>query len=286
MFSSIMWRRYLAEFIGTFAYVFLGCGARIVSATTSDVPSRLLVYFTFGFTMMAMVYALRHISAAPFNPAVVFGLALARRFPWKYVLPYWGAQIAGAIAASFVHYLLVPGRAYKAHYGATIPFIGTGKGVVIEAIITFFFMLVFMSTATDRRVGRAASGFAIGMTITIAGFFAAPLTVGSMNPARSLGPALFAGGVALRTVWVYWVGPLVGALVGAVLYEFIRGGEEQVLEIPEGIFEGIKRPKPLFHFASPTPLPLKDLSKETMESKLPEKTNEQENVQQSSNQSE
>jgi MIP family channel proteins len=276
MFSSIMWRRYLAEFIGTFAYVFLGCGARIVSATTSDVPSRLLIYFTFGFTMMVMVYALRHISAAPFNPAVVFGLALARRFPWKYVLPYWIAQIAGAIAASFIHFLLIPEQASKGHYGATIPFIGPGKAVVIEAIITFFFMLVFMSTATDRRVSRAASGFAIGMTITVAGFFAAPLTVGSMNPARSLAPALFAGGVALNTVWVYFVGPLLGTTVGAIVYEFIRGGEEQILEIPEGIFAGLKKPTPLFHFSSPAPLPLNNLSEETMERKLPDKSNEHE----------
>ncbi len=270
MFSSIMWRRYLAEFIGTFAYVFLGCGASIVSATTATVAGRLLIYFTFGFTMMVMVYALRHISGGPFNPAVVFGLALGRRFPWKYVLPYWLAQVGGAIIASFLHFLLVPGEASNAHYAATIPFIGQGKGVAVEAITTFLFMLVFMSTATDRQVSRAASGLTVGLAITVAGFFAAPLTGGSMNPARSLAPALFAGGVALRTLWVYIVGPLLGATLGAIVYEFIRGGKEQVLEIPEGIFTDLKRPGPLFHFSSPTPLPLNNLSEETMERKLPE----------------
>jgi MIP family channel proteins len=284
MFSSIMWRRYLAEFFGTFAYVFLGCGARIVSATTSDVPSRLLVYFTFGFTMMAMVYALRHISGAPFNPAIVFGLAIARRFPWKYVLPYWIAQVGGAIAASFLHFLLVPNRAIQAHYGATIPFIGPGKAVVIEAIITFFFMFVFMSTATDTHVSRAASGLTIGLTITIAGFFAAPLTGGSMNPARSLAPALFAGGVILSTVWVYWVGPLAGAAVSVLMYEFMRGGDEQIREIPAGIFTGMKQPALLFHLPAPAPLHLHDLSKERMEGEQPEWTGEKENAPQSENQ--
>jgi MIP family channel proteins len=286
MFTSIMWRRYLAESIGTFAYVFLGCGANIVSGGTAAVASRLLIYFTFGFTMMVMVYALRHISGAPFNPAVVFGLAVARRFPWKYVLPYWVAQIVGAIAASLLHFLLIPGPAAQRHYGATIPYIGSGKGVVIEGIITFFFMLVFMSTATDRRVSRAASGFAVGMTIAISGFFAATLSGGSLNPVRSLGPAIFAGGVALNTVWVYWVGPLAGALVGAIVYEFMRGGEEQVLELPEGIFSGQKKPSPLFHFTTPAPLSLSNISEESIQREQPEKTNEKKNTQRGGNSSE
>lgn len=232
-----MVRRYLAEFFGTYAYVFFGCGARIMVGNRGDTTDLLYIYLTFGFALFAMSFALSHISAAPFNPAITLGLAVARRFPWRFVLPYWVAQILGAIAASATHLLLIPNRTLHAGFGTTIPTIPPVQAVAIEAIITFFLMLVFMSSATDRRINRALTGLAVGLTITLAGLFAALLTGGSMNPARSFGPALLAGGPALAIVWVYWVGPLIGAILGAIVYEFMRGGKEYAIQIPEGIFD-------------------------------------------------
>lgn len=239
--TPIMWRRYLAEFLGTFAYVFFGCGTRILAWGEPEEVSRLLVYFTFGFTLLALTYALGHFSGAPFNPALTFGLAIARRFPWRYVLPYWIAQVSGGLVATTAHFILLPDRAAKALYGATIPSVGMAQAVGIETIIAFFLMLVAMASTTDQRVNRGIFGLAIGGTIALCGWFAGPLTGGSMNPARSLAPALFAGGIALRDVWIYWVGPLIGTALGAVVYEILRGGEEHAIETPAGIFQGIQK---------------------------------------------
>ncbi len=248
--TPIMWRRYLAEFLGTFAYVFFGCGTRILTMNSPADTSRLLVDFTCGFTLVALTYALSHFSGAPFNPALTFGLALTRRFPWRYVLPYWLAQICGALVATTAHFVLIPERASRAMYGATIPAVGIWQALGIEAIISFFLMLVAMASTTDRRVNRGIFGLAIGATIALCGWFAGPLTGGSMNPARSLAPALFAGGTALTNVWIYCVGPLIGASLGAIVYETLRGGAEYGMETPEGVFEGIKRTM------QSTPLPL------------------------------
>lgn len=240
----LMLRRYGAEFFGTFAYVFFGCGVKIVQGNSENAASRLLIYLTFGLTLFIMTFALSHISAAPFNPATTFGLAVVRRFPWRYVWPYWLAQVTGGVAASFLHFLLLARKAEATAYGATVPPVGDFRAIVIEGISTFFLMFVFMASATDKRVSRAITGLATGMTIALAGFFAGPLTGGSMNPARSLAPALFAGGSTLAAAWVYWVGPLIGASLGALVYEFLRGGEGQVREIIEGIFdEGRKPPR-------------------------------------------
>jgi MIP family channel proteins len=235
-----MLRRYGAEFLGTFAYVFFGCGARILVSDSENLSGRLVIYFTFGFALFTMTYALGHISAAPFNPAVTFGLAIARRFPWQYVLPYWFAQISGALMASAMHLVLFPQKANATRFGATIPNVGVIQAVAIEAIMTFFLMLVSMSSVTDRRVNRAVAGFATGLIITLGGLFAAPLTGGSMNPARSLAPALFVRGQALAVVWIYWVGPLLGTTMGAFVYEVLRGGQEHAMEAPEGIFDGLR----------------------------------------------
>jgi MIP family channel proteins len=242
--NMLMLRRYGAEFLGTFAYVFFGCGVKIIQGNSEDAASRFLIYLTFGLTLFTMSFALSHISAAPFNPAITFGLALARRFPWRYVWPYWLAQVLGGVTASSLHFLLLARKAEAAAYGATVPTIGDFQAIVIEGISTFFLMFIFIASATDKRVSRAVTGFATGIMVALAGFFAGPLTGGSMNPARSLAPALFAGGSILASAWVYWVGPLIGASLGALVYEFLRGGEEQVREIIEGQFaEGRKPPR-------------------------------------------
>ncbi len=210
-----------------------------------------------------MAFAVSHISAAPFNPAITLGLAVVRRFPWRYVLPYWVAQILGAVAASGMHLLLIPQLARQAQFGATIPTIAPIPAIAIEAIITFFLMLVFMSSATDRRISRATTGLAVGATITLGGLFAALLTGGSMNPARSLAPALFAGGYALSIAWVYWIGPVLGAILGALAYELMRGGKEYAVEVPEGVFESVKRARgPAGMPPQPTD-PLEALEKES-----------------------
>ena len=241
MISAGMLRRCSAEFIGTFAYVFFGCGTRLVEGNGHSIISRLVIYFTFGLTLFVATYALSHISAAPFNPALVFGLALARRFPWRYVWPYWIAQVSGGIFASFLHFLLIPDQAIAGGYAATIPAVDDARAMGIECLITFLLTIVFMASVTERRVQRAVRGLATGLTVTLCGLFAAPLTGGSMNPARSLAPALFAGGQALAHVWVYWVGPLLGAVLGAIVYEQLRGGEEHATEALEHIFRTMKR---------------------------------------------
>jgi aquaporin NIP len=139
-----------------------------------------------------------------------------------------------------MHLVLLPRRTLAAQFGATIPRVGIIQAVAVESIMTFFLMLVSMSSATDKRVNRAAVGLATGLIITLSGLFAAPLTGGSMNPAHSLAPALLARGQALATAWIYWVGPLLGAVADALVYEALRGGEKHAMEAPEGIFQGLK----------------------------------------------
>jgi len=236
--TFLLLRRCLAEFLGTFAYVFFGAGTRILLGR-SGAAGYLMIYLVFGLTLLIMTYALRHISGAPFNPAITLGLALARRFPWGHLVPYWIAQFAGALCASALHLILFSKQATAAQFGATIPTVGLIQAVVIEAISTFFLMLVAMSTATDRRVSRAAVGLAVGFTITLCGIFAGALTGGSMNPARSLAPAVFAGGSALAEAWVYLLGPALGAILGALVYEYMRGGPEYVRDIIEDIVPGL-----------------------------------------------
>src|SRR5689334_9282831 len=221
-----MWRRYTAELIGTFALLFFGCGARSMVGETTDFAGILLVHLTFGLTIAAMIYCLSYLSSAHFNPAITLGFALARRFPWRHVVPYWIAQFAGALLALGLLALVIPDRAQSAHYGATIAHIALLPSLGIETVLTSFLMLVSMASATDTRFHRADGGLTVGFTIIISGLFANSLTGGSMNPVRSIVPALFAGGVALDNVWLYVVGPLVGAALGALLYEALRGSEE------------------------------------------------------------
>ena len=136
---STMWRRYVAECIGVFALVFCGGTVRaMVGGDTHNLAGVLQVHMTFGFTIAVMIYTFSRISGAHFNPAITLGFAMARRFPWRYVLPYWLAQCAGAILASTMHFFLFPSEAALAHFAATRPQIGYGQAVVVEAVLTFF----------------------------------------------------------------------------------------------------------------------------------------------------
>lgn len=224
-------RRYGAEVIGTFALLFFGCGARDMVGDTTDFAGIMLVHLAFGLTIAAMIYTLSYISAAQFNPAITFGFAVARRFPWIQVIPFWIAQFVGALLAVTVHSLIIPDKAAGAHFGATIPKVGIWQALGIEIVLTFFLMLVSMGSATDKRFVRANSGMTVGFTIVVSGLMANSISGGSMNPTRSLAPALFAGGEALSVIWIYIVGPFIGAILGAVVYELLRGSQENAKDV-------------------------------------------------------
>ncbi len=233
--QNAMMRRYLAEFIGTFGIVFAPVALSGSGYFSGGDSSLMAAAWVSGLAVLAMIYALGHISAAHFNPAVTLGFAAAGRFPWRYVLPYGAAQLMGAITAAGLAALLF-GAGHGAHIPALEPAI---RAVVVEAILTFFLMLVIIAVATDRRANGAVPGLAIGLTVVFDVLIGGPVTGGSMNPARSLGPALFAGGAALTHYWIYVVGPVLGAVAAAKLYETIRGGEEHALNAPNDLYEAL-----------------------------------------------
>lgn len=227
-----MLRRPAAESLGTFALVFNGFSTRAMVGDTTNFAGILVVHVAFAFTIAAMIYTLSHISAAVFNPALTLGFAVSGQFPWRYLLPYWLAQFVRAAAASGLDFLLLPEKASAVHYGATMPKVGM-PALTVEVVLTFFLMLVNMAAATDKRFKRADSGLTVGFVILVSGLMANSVSGGSMNPARSLGPALFAGGSALAVAWIYVVGPFLGALLAVGVYQMIRGGDEQTKDVLE-----------------------------------------------------
>lgn len=231
-----MMRRYVAEFVGTFAIVFAPVALSAATSLPGGDGGLMAAAWVSGLAVLAMVYALGPISAAHFNPAVTLGFAVAGRFPWRYVLPYWLAEFAGGIGAAALAAFLFGGG-----HGAHIPGVGLGRAVVMEAVLTFFLMLVIIAVATDKRVSSAVPGIAIGLTVALDVLIGGPVSGGSMNPARSLGPALFAGGQALSCYWVYVIGPVVGSVLAARLYEALRGSEEHAQGAPNEIWAALAR---------------------------------------------
>jgi aquaporin NIP len=209
-----------AEAIGTFALVFAGCGAIMVNEQTGGTVTHLGVGIVFGMVIMVMVYATGHISGAHFNPAVTTAFAVAGRFRWKQVPAYLFAQIVGGTIAAFALSWTIGDFA---DVGATRPSIGEGSGFIIEVILTFFLMFVITAVATDSRAVGHMAGLAIGATVGLASIFAGPLTGASMNPARSLGPAL--ASQSFETLWIYLTAPFVGAALGALAYRSIQCGD-------------------------------------------------------------
>ena len=211
-----MARPLLAEFIGTFALVFAGCGAIAVDAQTGALghPG---VAVTFGLVIAVMIYGLGHISGAHFNPAVSVGFAIGRHFPWPRVAGYAAAQVAGAIvAAALLRATLGDG----ADLGVTMPSGSVAQAFSWEVVFSAFLMLVITAVATDTRAVGVVSGLAIGGMIALAAMVGGPISGASLNPARSIGPALVTG--QLTDLWLYLTAPVIGAVIGAVVYRFLR----------------------------------------------------------------
>ena len=212
-------RRAAAEAIGAFALVFAGCGAIVANAEYGGALGAVGVSLVFGLVIMAMVYATGHLSGAHLNPAVTLAFALTRHFPGREALAYVGGQLAGAIAAAALLLAIWPSE--PASLGATLPSVGAGSAVAYELVMTAFLMFVIMAVATDTRAVGAAAAIAIGGTVGLDALFGGPVTGASMNPARSIGPALASG--ELRDLWIYLVGPIGGAALGAFAYQLVRG---------------------------------------------------------------
>lgn len=205
----------LAEFIGTYALVFFGCGS-IMAAERLGLPA-FAIPLVFGAVVAVMIYTVGHISGAHFNPAVTLAFTITRHFPLRQVIPYWLAQLLGGIIAmAALAYMMPAGQSY----GATVPLIGVGMAFAWETMLSFFLMLVIIAVATDTRAEGMMAGIAIGAIVALCAYLGGPLTGASMNPARSLAPALFQGGV--DNLWIYLTAPFLGATLGALAYQRMR----------------------------------------------------------------
>jgi MIP family channel proteins len=210
-------RAVTAEAIGTFALVFAGCGAIMVDATTHQL-GHVGVAITFGLVIMFGIYAVGHISGAHFNAAVTFAFALTRHFSWPRAIAYWAAQFLGALCAAA---LLRASLGDIANVGATLPSGSQGQAFLWELVMSAFLMFVILAVATDTRAVGEAAAIAIGGTIGLDAMFGGPITGASMNPMRSIAPALVSG--ELHALWLYILAPITGASLGGLAYQFVRG---------------------------------------------------------------
>ncbi len=225
-----MSKKLMAEFIGTFWLVFGGCGSAVMAAGVADVGIGWLgVSLAFGLTVLTMAYTVGHISGGHFNPAVSLGLMIGGRFDAKDLLPYWGAQVAGAIVAAIVLYVIVTGAAgYEGvggfasnGYGAASPQgYSMVSALIIEIVLTAVFLIIILG-ATSSGAPAGFAPIAIGLGLTLIHLISIPVTNTSVNPARSTGVALFADGPALGQLWLFWVAPLIGAAIGAVIWKMM-----------------------------------------------------------------
>jgi len=215
--SKVLLKKGLAELIGTFTLVFAGCGSVMVAERFPGTISHAGVSMVFGLAVAVMIYAVGHISGAHFNPAVTLAFAAARHFPFEEVLAYWFSQFIGALLAISVLKAILP---MGQSYGATVPAVPWGQALSWEIILTFFLMFVIVAVATDTRAVGTMAGAAIGGTVMLAAWVGGPVTGASMNPARSFAPAIFEG--RLEVMWIYVLGPCLGAVAAALLYEAIR----------------------------------------------------------------
>lgn len=233
-------KKYAAEVIGTFWLTFAGCGSAVLAAAFPQVGIGLLgVSFAFGLSVVTMAFAIGHVSGCHLNPAVTVGLAAGGRFPASQILPYVIAQVIGAVAAAGLLYVIASG---KAGFDLTGGFASNGygdhspgkyslmSGFVMEVTMTAMFLFIIMG-ATH---GKAPAGFAplaIGLALVLIHLVSIPVTNTSVNPARSTGPALFVGGWAIQQLWLFWVAPLIGGVIGGVVYRWLS-------DEPEGVVAG------------------------------------------------
>jgi aquaporin Z len=227
-------KQYSAEFIGTFWLVLGGCGSAVLAAAFPDVGIGLLgVALAFGLTVLTMAYAIGHISGCHLNPAVSIGLWMGGRFPTNKLLPYIIAQVLGGIVAGGVLYLIATG---KPDFDVSAGFASNGYGdhspgkysllaaLITEIVMTMMFLLIIMG-ATDKRAPQGFAPLAIGLGLTLIHLISIPVTNTSVNPARSTAVAIFAGGWAIGQLWLFWVAPIIGAILGALIYRFILADE-------------------------------------------------------------
>jgi aquaporin Z len=222
-------KKSVAEFIGTFWLVFGGCGSAVLAAAVPDLGIGFAgVALAFGLTVLTMAYAIGHISGCHLNPAVSLGLAVAGRFKYSELPAYVVAQVLGAIAAAAVLSLIAGGAAgYEGGlasngFGAHSPGgYSLQSGLVAEIVLTLMFLFVILG-ATDKRAPAGFAPIAIGLCLTLIHLISIPVTNTSVNPARSTGPALLEGGIALQQLWLFWLAPLAGAAIGGVIYRWFE----------------------------------------------------------------
>ena len=223
-----LFKRATAEFFGTFWLVFGGCGSAVLAAAFPQLGIGFVgVAFAFGLTVLTMAYAIGHISGCHLNPAVSVGLVVGKRFPATELLPYIVAQVAGAIVASGILYLIASGKpdfvldgfasnGYAAHSPGGYSLMAC---FLAEVVLTCFFLLIILG-ATDERAPKGFAPIAIGLGLTLIHLISIPVTNTSVNPARSTGPALFVGGWAIAQLWLFWIAPILGAAIGGLISNF------------------------------------------------------------------
>lgn len=234
-------RKVAAEFLGTFWLVLAGCGTAVLSAAFPELGVGILgVSLAFGLSLLAMTYAIGHISGCHVNPAVSLGLAVAKRFPVSELWAYIVAQVAGAIVASGVLYVIASGRPV---FDLAAGFAANGYGdhspggysllacLITELVLTFMFVMIILG-ATDRRAPQGFAPIAIGIGLAIANLIGIPVTNLSVNPARSTGPAVFVGGWAIGQLWLFWLAPLLGGAIAGIVYPLLANEPRLRIEEP------------------------------------------------------
>lgn len=215
-------RKYIAEFIGTYALVFCGTGAIVINSVSDGAVSHVGIAITFGAIVLAMIYTFGETSGAHINPAVTLAFWAAGKFPKKMILPYMIAQIGGAILASYTLLFLFP---ESSTLGETLPSGSVMQSFVLELILTFFLMLVIIHVASGSKEQGLMAGIAIGTVVMLEAMFAGPICGASMNPARSIAPALASGN--LQHLWAYVTAPILGALLSIVAWRLVKPNNNQ-----------------------------------------------------------
>lgn len=210
-------KKYISEFIGTFSMIFCGTGAMTVNEVTGGDVTHVGIAITWGLIVMAMIYAFGETSGAHFNPAVTIAFAYAKKFSWKEVPKYIIVQVLGALTASLILWYLFP---TSEHLGATIPSVDVGRAFVMELLLTFFLMVVIINVSTGSKEIGVIAGIAVGAVVLLEAMFAGPITNASMNPARSIAPAIVAG--KMQHLWMYILAPILGAILAVISCKMVK----------------------------------------------------------------